>query len=126
MEIETLTLDIEKLAARQSVSREWLKHMELQKAETGEDWMSDTVTYQLVRKIASVGGERVHVPEIRVPATWWDALKERHLGFIARWSPVKYRTLQQEQEWQAAELLPNVDLPDDYRIGSIQTMIRRW
>lgn len=125
MDIQTITLDIEKLAARQSVSREWLKHLELQKAETGEDWFTDTVTFQMVRKIATVGGESVTVPQIEVPDGLWQAFKERFAGPLLRWFPVRYRTLQYEQTWKAVEMLPNVDLPPDYRIGAMKVLIQR-
>lgn len=123
--VQEITLDIEKLAARQVISREWFKHIRLEMAETGDDFIRDTLSLQMVRKIASVGGESVTVPEIRVPDGWWQTFKDRHFGVLLRWFPVRYRVLQYEQTWKAVELLPNVDLPPDYRIGAIKIMAPR-
>ena len=126
MNVTEITLDIEKIAAQQVVGREWLKHLELRQAETGDDWFMDTITLQMVRQIASVGGESITIPEITVPATWWDAFKARYFAdLLLRWFPVRYRTLQHERTYQAVELLPNVDLPESYRVGAIKVMSPR-
>ena len=122
---QEITLDIEKLAARQVVSREWLKHLEVEAGETPFDWDRGSLTLQMVRKIATVGGDTVTVPEIRVPDGLWQAFKERHFDVLLRWFPVRYRVLQRQQTCKAMELLPNVDLPADYRIGAIKVMAPR-
>jgi len=125
MTFETITLDIEKLAVQQAIGREWFKHLELTKGEGADDFMRDTITLRMVRQIATVGGESVTVPEIRVPDGWWQSFKEANLGVLLRWFPTRYRILQREQTWKAVELLPNVDLPGDYRIGALKVMGER-
>lgn len=126
MTYQEVTLDIEKLAAMRVVDREWLKNLTVTTSENEVDFIRNTLAVQMVRHIATVGGESVTVPEIKVPDGLWQAVKERFGGPLLRWSPVRYRVLQHEQTWQAAELLPSVDLPDDYRHGARRVMIQRW
>ena len=121
-----ITLDVEKLAAMQVVDRAWLNNLKVTTGQNEADFIRDTVAVQMVRHIATVGGERFSVPEIKVPDGLWQAIKERFGGPLLRWSPVRYRVLQHAQEWQAAELLPNVDLPADYRHAAQKVLIQRW
>lgn len=125
MNTREITLDIEQLAAQQVVSREWLKHIKAEAAETPFDWDRGSLTLRMIRQIATVGGETVTVSEIKVPDGLWQAFKERWFGPLLRWTPVRYRVLQHEQTWKAVELLPNVDLPESYRIGALKVLVQR-
>jgi hypothetical protein len=123
--LQEITLDVEQLAAQQVVSREWLKHIKVEMAESPFDWDRGSLTLRMIRQIATVGGESVTVPEIRVPDGLWHAFKERWFGPLLRWTPVRYRVLQHAQTWKAVEMLPNVDLPESYRVGAIKVLVQR-
>lgn len=89
------------------------------------DYMEDLVI-RVVRKLAYIpGDEKITVPRIvqqglSVPATWWDAFKERHFDVLLRWFPVRHivlqeaKVLQYGQTYEARQYMPDFPLPEKY------------
>jgi hypothetical protein len=117
--VERLTVLTERLAVQHRIDNiEFLR-------------MNDPVTFtesiiiRMSKKLAYVPGEEhVHIPRIvqqglSVPATWWDAFKERHFDVLLRWFPVRHivlqeaKVLQYEQAYEARRYLPDLVLPSD-------------
>lgn len=90
-------------------------------------WMQDPAEFtgdlivQLSRKVAYIPGptsidipkmhvpqiavRRIEVPQITVPATWWDHFKLYHFDVLLRWFPVRWTTLQERTVLQEGEIL---------------------
>jgi hypothetical protein len=97
---------MEQVAAQYAIPRSQLRLM-----ASESDFVIDEIVLRLVRSVVTVPG----IEQVRVPATWWDALKEAETrrSPIMRWwvarRPIKYRV------WRALEVLPNFPELDKYR-----------
>ncbi len=108
MDYSEVALEIEKIGASHIVDPN------IWQLRVGRDDALDYVVVSLIRKVAAFRGAEV----IRVPLTWWDAVKERFAPdwFLARW-PVDYR------EIRADAMLPDVPLPQRYQEHAWRTLV---
>lgn len=82
MNIETINLERLKVACRQVVAAEYAVHLDY-------DHFARGIVAQIERTVWS---KKIGHEDIRYPADWWEAVKERWAPrwFLRRW-PVRYR-----------------------------------
>lgn len=118
--IQTINAELAEIFVQTRIPR-----IELERREDVMGFQRDVII-RMARKIAHIPGKervtipRIEVPEIKVPATWWDSFKETHFDVLLRWFPVRYRVLQfkhvmqYEQTYEARWYLPNLEIPERY------------
>lgn len=96
--VETIRVQMLKFAQRLALSPEYVQDA---KFDAFEDPLTGNVLAIFYRKIPAVCG-----PDVRVPYSWWDHVKERFLtGYLRNRFPIRYRT------YQAREYLPEFPIP---------------
>ena len=95
--IATVELVLRKYAAMEGVSPEMLEYA------VDRDGISDMIMHRLVRRVATIEGERLHVPDGP-----WQMFKERHPRLLGWWTR---RRLIRYHEYLAVEYIPDLSLP---------------
>lgn len=96
--------------------------------------MFESIIVRMTKRLAYIpGDDTITIPGIYqkpiiVPATWWDAFKQKHFDVLLRWFPVRTTVLQKgewlqyAQTYEARRYLPELVLPKS--AGNVE--ILRW
>ena len=121
VEIEMVQLERMKLCIEQRLTKE-LAYSFGEPPEVMLTPFLDAMTDDIaVRVVQSVWGRNLQRQEVRWPATWWEAVKERFLPAWAkeRW-PVRYRVV----TLTARELWPLLSFPGRMGRGRVVTVAK--
>ncbi len=108
--VRSVTLQKYRLVQDATLSHRFAEPFRVEKWETE---MLDAVRYRMIQY---VWGEELQRQEVKYPADWWEAFKERWFPkrMKARW-PVKYRTVTLE----ARALYPLVSMPNKENVVNV-------
>ena len=100
-----LELAIQQMAATYMVPRHMLT------IDTYPDPMGNIVV-TLMRQIAAYDGSDCNVVEVRYPADWWQAVKQR---WFPAWALRRWPVVEIHKRWKAVSMLPDFPLPETMR-----------
>ena len=119
--VQEVKLDKMKMVAITMIEEELGKHFAIPArcaTSTNQAFAHQTVVLRVVQEIL---GHIVECQEVRHPANWWEAVKQR---FMPEWIKRRWPVKETVVTLTARELYPSIAMPDQHCIIDISKSIR--